>query len=134
MKTVYIFLVSLFFLLLGGDNYAYTGAHLKRAKYSSAQDVSKVQKVSLGTVNKDNTLIKQANLSEDSEHLISVEDEDESDGLARRHLLLDKYSLLLAYTFVLNLFYISFVKRLPFCSHLSYSSSYKYLLQRSLRL
>ena len=49
-------------------------------------------------------------------------------------MLLPKYFFTLAYASLLIYFYSYFKNRLPFCKHLSYASSYKYILQRVLRI
>lgn len=133
MKVLYLFVVSLCFLLFGGWSNAHAGTHYKHTRYSSVHCNENSPQVKLANSNQDITVLKGSAESKEPEFLISSEDEDESLS-ARRYLLQDKYSLIVSYTLVLSLLYSSFKDRLPLCKHLSYTSSYKYIILRALRI
>lgn len=65
---------------------------------------------------------------------ISIANEDEDPTNGRKLLLIGKFIATLAWIYTLYHFFNYSKNRLPFCSHLSYLSSYKYILQRVLRI
>ncbi|WP_316819135.1 hypothetical protein [Pedobacter nyackensis] len=135
MKAAIVFFFSLCFLLLKGHTDVYAAIHDDSFSYSSAQHVEKKQQTHLETTNQDLPVIKDASLNSKKDEFVSLENEDDDDSMfSRKYVLLTKYFITLAYASVLVCFYNYFKNRLPFCRHLSYSSSYKYILQRVLRL
>ena len=135
MKLTYLFLIQLYFFLLGGCSNAYAGAYQQKKHYSAAKNIEKAQQVKSENTIQNNTVIKNASSSKEDDYVIDVEDEDESTVFASKYVLIAKYFLILSsYTFILSDFYSSFKDRLPVYRHLSYTSSYKYIIQRSLRI
>lgn len=132
MKVLYLFIISLCFLLLGGYSNAHAGTH-HQTNFSSVKHTQRAQQIKLADSVRAHTVLKGAGKSEEPKFLISNEDEDESLS-ARKHVLLVKYSLVVAYTFILSYLLSFFKERLPFCSHLPYISSCKYIAQRALRI
>lgn len=134
MKTVILFCLSLFFLLLGGHNYAHARAQHNTVASTPTQNIEKPQQTKLINTNQDLPVIKNNTLSEKREDFVSIEDEDDDSVFARKSVLPTKYFITLAYVTTL-ISPNSYVKnRLPFCKHLSYTSSYKYILQRVLKI
>lgn len=134
MKVAIVFFLSLCFLLLKGHTDVYADIHHNSASYST-QYIEKKQQTQLENTNRNFPVIKDNGLTDKREDFISLEDEDDDDfAFSRKYVLLAKYFITLAYASILICFYKHLKNRLPFCRHLSYSSSYKYLLQRSLRL
>lgn len=68
------------------------------------------------------------------EDFISVENADDDFEFSSKQVWLARFFITLAYGSLLNDLYSWFKGLLPFCEHLSYSSSYKYILQRVLRI
>lgn len=135
MKVVLLFFLYSFFLLSGVYQHAYASGHDARiSSYSPAQHVAKAEVAKFGRVNQIFPMIKDNSLNERREDLISVEDEDDDFMSSRKYVLLVRYFFTLAYASVLIYFYNYIKSRLPFCKHLSYASSYKYILQRVLRI
>jgi hypothetical protein len=135
MKVAIVFFLSLCFLLLIGRTDAFAGIHRDTFNYSSAQYIGKKQQAQLENLNLNFPVIKDNGFNDKKEEFVSLENEDDDDSLfSRKQVLLAKYFITLAYASLLICFYNYFKNRLPFCRHLSYSSSYKYLLQRVLRL
>ncbi|WP_214225974.1 hypothetical protein [Pedobacter sp. B4-66] len=134
MKTVILFLLSLCFLLLGRSDHAYAGAHQNTASYSSALNTEKPQLTKFINTAQDLPVIKSNCFSEQREDFISVENEDEDFVSARKSALPVKYIITLAYASILNSSSNYVKNRLPFCKHFSYTSSYKYILQRVLKI
>ncbi|MDB5120740.1 MAG: hypothetical protein JWN56_1958 [Sphingobacteriales bacterium] len=132
MRVAYLFFLSLCFLLLGGCNYGYNGAHHNRS-YSQVQTPETIQKVKVVNLSQDFPVITNASLSEEKAYIVSFEDEDEDLDFARKYVLLAKCFFILSYSFIFSSFYNYFKDTLPFCKHLSYCS-YKYILQRVLRI
>lgn len=101
--------------------------------YSAAQYIEKVQQAKFGNTDQGFHIIKNtSSLSDKKEDFISVEDDDDL-ASTRNHVVIVKNIIAVAYTSILIDFYNNFKNRLPFCKHLSYTSSYKYI-QRVLRL
>jgi hypothetical protein len=134
MKAVILFLLSLCFLLLGRYDHAYAKANHNTASYSSAQKIEKLQQAKFINTNQELPIIKNNCFSEQREDFLSVENEDEDYVSARKSVLPVKYIITLAYAATLNNSFNYIKNRLPFCKHLSYSSSYKYILQRVLKI
>lgn len=134
MRVAIVFLLFLCFLLLKGYGDVYAGAHHNRVGYILAGQIYKTQQKKSLIANQGAQLMKNSNLNEKKEDLISVEDDDEEPVFNRKYVVLVKYFITLAWASVLIHFYSCFKNRLPFCKHLSYASSYKYILQRVLRL
>ncbi|WP_158829225.1 hypothetical protein [Mucilaginibacter lacusdianchii] len=134
MKAAYLFFIALCFLLLRGDSYAYARAHHNALCYSPAQHTDKQNQIKAAVKNQDGTVVTSASSKEVNDYLISVEDDDENTVFARKFMLPAKYFIILSYILVLSTFYTYVKKRLPFCIHLSYIDSCKYLVQRSLRI
>jgi hypothetical protein len=131
MRAVYLFFVSLCFLLLSGPNYAHTAAHSNR--YASSSEV-KAKNIKFTIRDNSHPLFKLATVSEEKEFLITDEDDDEHDLSVGKYPLLAKYSFLFTFTFFLGYLYSCIKDRLPICAHLSYINSYKYISQRVLRI
>jgi len=134
MKTVVVFFLSLCFLILGKHGYAYVGTHHSANSHSPAQHIEKLQPTKFINTTQDLPTVKSNTFSEKREDFLSVENEDEDFVSARKSTLPVKYILTLAYAPAL-IYSNNYVKnRLPFCKHLSYTSSYKYILQRVLKI
>ena len=123
MRVITVFFLFLGFLLLRSG-----------FCYSAAQYIEKTQQTNFANTDQSLHLVKHNNLSDKKEEFISVEDDDDDLVSARKYVSVVKSFIVLACTTILIDFYSSFKNRLPFCKHLSYTSSYKYILQRVLRL
>jgi|GEM_PF-672828 len=145
MKVVIVFFLSLCFLLLKGhtDVYAdvqhhspgYSIVYHDSFSYAPAQYIEKKQQAQLENIDRNFPVIKDNSLNDKKEEFVSLEEDDDDDSVfSRKYVLLAKYFITLTYASILICFYNYFKNRLPFCRHLSYSSSYKYILQRVLRL
>lgn len=132
MKAAVVFFLSLCFLLLGRYDHVDAGLYHNRVSHATAQHMKKT----LLTRDTDQTflLIKNNSLSEKRESFLNAEDEAEDYAFSRKYLSLPRYFIALTYASVLIFFYSYSKNRLPFCKHLSYASSYKYILQRVLRI
>jgi hypothetical protein len=122
MRVAAVFFLFLSFLLLR------TGFC-----HSAAQHTKKTLQTELKNTDQGFHVIKNTSLSEKKEDFISIEDDDDL-ASTRKYVLVVKSFITVAYTSILIDFYNTFKNRLPFCKHLSYTSSYKYILQRVLRL
>ena len=99
---------------------------------SQVNVVKKADQVQIGERGDRHLSVKRAVLSEDAPSILS--DEDDDNTAARKYLLPALCALILYYAIVANFPGIYCKERLPFCSHLSHTSAYKYILQRSLRI
>jgi hypothetical protein len=132
MRTV-VFFLFLCFLLLKGYDYASAGVHHAGPHYSSAHYIEKSNQVKFESTNQKFPVIISHSLSEKKEELISLENEDEDLSFTRKYVLADCIlALIFAWFLLFPGTYLK--KRLPFCWHLSYTSSYKYILERALRI
>jgi hypothetical protein len=133
MKAVYLFLVALFFLLSGGS-LAYAGnSHQGKGSYLTAHHAKSAAQANIQRNRPEHVVVGSAAAKQDQQLLITDENEDDNFSV-RKHVALVKYSLIFAYTLVLSCLFSFFKARLPFCIHLSYLSSYKYIVHRALRI
>jgi len=124
MRVAIIFFLSLFCFLLGGHSSAVANARYADYCHSSAETIEKPSPTKFSSTFPHETV---------KEYFFNVEDEDEDFTFVRKYVLQAKYFILFTYTVILS----SICKHretLPFCSHFSYISSYKYILQRVLRI
>jgi hypothetical protein len=131
MRAVYLFFVSLCFILVSGLTHAHLVAHGNK-NISSIKLTAKYLKFTIR--GEDHPLVRAATVSEEKQFLITDEDDDEHDLSASKYTLLAKYSLLFTFTFFLAYLYSCIKDRLPACAHLSHINSYKYISQRVLRI
>jgi len=134
MGTLVRFMLSLFFLFLGGYTSTFASVHHDKISDSIVQHGTKVQQAKIGNLNSDRFIVKNSHLNEKKEDFFSIEDEDEDVVFSGTDLLLHKYFITLSYASTSTYSNNYFNVRLPFCRHLSYTSSFKYILQRVLRL
>jgi hypothetical protein len=123
MRVAIVFFLALcLFVLKGhGDVYGNPGHPGKTQQIKFGNGVPGLQ------VTKNNVL------TEKKEDLISIED-DEDVVTSRKYVLPAMYFIVLVYASVSAELYSYLKSSLPFCGHLSFTSSYKYILQRVLRL
>ena len=130
MRAFVRFFLYLCFLLLGGYHGAVAGTHNTR--------VAKVHvgkpKASFGISINAHTLIKKNTPGDKKEDFIGIEDDDDELTLSRKFTLLERNIIPVPYVSLTDYPNNNFIVRLPFCRHLSYASSFKYILQRVLRL
>jgi len=136
MKTAVIFLLTLCFFLIGGTKAAQSPeAHRSCSIHSVSHLDATSQQLNLL---QDNSALpvfqKDLAYQKKAEVISSIEDEDDELISAKKQVLFVKYLIVVAYTSVLIHLFKNFKNRLPFCTHFSYTSSYKYLLQRVLRI
>ena len=124
MKAVVVFFLSLFFLLLGGSHSVYSETHHSKISSATIQKFEKSKQVNL----------RNSIPGEKKEEFISVEDEDDDQVFVRKSVVPAKYVMALTYASILIYSNYRPKNRLPFCKHLSYISSYKYILQRVLKI
>lgn len=129
-----LFLLSFWFFLLNGYDHAYAETHPHKTRCSSAHLAGKSHQVKAEKTGLHSSRIKSKKLPGKKEDLISLENEVDDISFGRKYVLLSECILTIAYASFL-FFIAGYLKnRLPFCWHLSYISSYKYILQRVLRL
>jgi hypothetical protein len=132
MRVAFLFVLSLCFFVLSGLHYSH--AHpTSQATQTKIQSIVKSQPLSIAA-KPDYFFHKNRTISEVKEDFINVEEDDEEFVIARKHIELVNYFVTLAYASILVHFFNYLKNRLPFCKHLSYTSSYKYILQRVLRI
>ncbi len=136
MREVVVFFLSLCLLLLRWHGDACARVRHDSLCFSAALQIEKAKEIKFENISQNFPIVKDNSLNDKKEEFIGVEDDDDDDNLvfARKHFILIKYFITLAYTSLLISFYNYLKNRLPFCRHLSYTSSFKYILQRVLRL
>lgn len=121
MKVAIVFFLSLCLFVLKGHGDV----------YGSTRHPEKTQQIKSGDAGPGLKLTKNNGLNEKKEDLIGIED-DEDVSSSRKYVPPVIYFILLASVYI---YCYNFLKsNLPFCGHLSYTSSYKYILQRVLRI
>jgi hypothetical protein len=131
MRTVYLFFLSFYFLLAGAHHHAYGQVQIKGIERVVAKQLSKTQQIKANGNSQLHALILAAGTS-DTEAFF-VNDEDDDNSATRIEHLLSRYALSISFAFFCVL-YSTVKSTLPLCNHLSYLGTYKYLLQRSLRI
>lgn len=134
MRIVVIFFLFLCFSLSGVYDSVHLDACQNRISYLPAQNIEKTQQAKFTNAYKDFTVTKNTSLGKEKEHFVIVEDEEEDHVSARKYVLLVRYFTTLSLAFNFNYSLSIFKDSLPFCTHLSYSSSHKYITQRVLRI
>ncbi len=134
MRALVAFLFSLISLLLGGYTNGHASVHHNNSNDTPKYHVATVQQTRLGHLNLELPVVKNSSINEKREDYIGIDNEDEDLVCSRKQVIVSKALVALPHTFALNHFYNYPKNRLPFCSHLSYTSSYKYILQRVLRI
>ncbi len=135
MRIDVLLFLLLFFLVITGSNPVTTGVHHNKTSYQPTQNIVKAQQCRLEYANLGLPLIINDNLSQKKDDFISLADDDDDDLIfSRKLVVVAKQFVTLSYTFISVHFCNYHKNRLPFCSHFSYTSSFKYILQRVLRL
>jgi hypothetical protein len=132
MRSVFLsFLLTCLFTLTGSaSGYA---AFKKDSNYPVAQKTVKTQQNSFECLRGGLSFRKNTSLNANREDFISVEDDDEQ-VVSWKQVLPAKLFTSADYASLLVNFHHYQKNRLPFCTHFSYTSSYKYILQRVLRI
>nr|WP_068887623.1 hypothetical protein [Pedobacter panaciterrae] len=134
MKTAAVFFLSLCFLILGASGYVFSEPGNQRIGYSVSGNIEKTQQTKIVNTNQELPVINSNTPGEKRDSFITVEDDDDDLVCARKSALPVNYFITIAYASIL-IYSDNYVKnRLPFCKHLSYTSSYKYILQRVLKI
>lgn len=133
MRVVVIFSLLLFSFLVGSHDTVYAGVGHGNTYYSQAQLSEKAQRQKPGKLEQKRIIKKNTILNEDEE-FFGIENENDGPVFSRKYVLLAESSVIVVYASILFCFYHYQKKRLPFCKHLSYTASYKYILQRTLRI
>jgi hypothetical protein len=132
MKAVYLFFLSFYSLLAGAHYHAYGQVQIKGIGEVVAKQLSRTQHVKANSNTQLQALMLTAGTS-DSDAFF-VYDEDDDNSTARIYYLLSKYALVISFELFLCCLHSPLKTSLPLCNHLSYLGTYKYLLQRSLRI
>jgi len=132
MRVAFHLVFSFCLLLLTGSCYGVAPAGNNDINRSS-QSIVKTHHEFAEYASQGLSLRKNTNFKENREDFISVEDDDDL-VIARKFIAPTKYILIPDYASLVVSFYSYSKTRLPFCKHLSYTSSYKYILQRVLRI
>ncbi|RYE32302.1 MAG: hypothetical protein EOP42_09585 [Sphingobacteriaceae bacterium] len=132
-RANFLFFLFLSFLLLGRCNYIYAKA-VNQLKQNDLSSPNQAQTKLLHSVKFDqHAILTNISLNEENEYLSDVED-DENLISARKSVLLSNSFILLQYICILNFLFFFIKSSLPNCRYFHYKSSYKYILQRSLRI
>lgn len=134
MRFVVIFSLFLCVFLSGMYDHVHFDAHQNRISYSAAHNIENTQEAKFTYANKDLYVTNNTSLGKEDEHFVVNEYEEEDHVSARKYVLLVRYLTTHFLTSNFNNSLIIFKESLPFCTHLSYSSSYKYITQRVLRI
>jgi hypothetical protein len=135
MKTVYLLILALCFLLFGSQAFA-AGTYNSHATHSTQLRSSNPQYRNFLNFEQDYAIVKNAVINEDIDYAANVDDEDENHFriTVREHIFLINYFLIFSCAFLLSYLFNSIKGRLQSYGHPAFASSYKYLTQRSLRI
>jgi len=132
MRTVYLFLISLCFLLTGAQSHVYGLAPANEQVYTQvkAHDIAQALKA------KHDLQVQSPNIApgtSDTDAFFVSDDEDDL-GSSGIHHLLSKHALVLSLVFFFCSFSAAKKPLLPIGDHFHYIYSYIYLSQRCLRI
>lgn len=133
MRAIFVFVLFFCFLMLTGKSQGYASNPNQNALRSSTH-LNQTSQIFLSHTNHSTQVVQNNGLKEKKEEFISVENEDEDLVFTKKYVLLVNYFIAIACASLLSYFFNFLKNRLPFCWHLSYTSSNTYLLQRVLRL
>lgn len=137
MKSVAVFLLCLFFILLKGSESAHAAGHDTLRSYSAALHIDRQDQPQSLNTRLAMLPVRNHSISDKKESLsIDLDDDDiQEDFLSvRKYVLPLTVFFTLASVSIFSLFYSYTKHRVPFCTHFSYTSSRKYILQRVLRI
>ncbi|GAA4800196.1 hypothetical protein GCM10023231_31210 [Olivibacter ginsenosidimutans] len=134
MRVVVLFLLCLssFLFRISDKNYAHL-AH-NRDVYTSYKPIKLFVQFKSNKIAHSYAIIRNGDFEEHETEVFNVESEDDSPVFARRDVLISDNALAIIYTSLLHCYHAYLKEKLPFCTHLTYISSYKYILQRVLRI
>jgi hypothetical protein len=130
MRTLILFSLAIAFFLVGGESKLYAGTNPQW----SAQKVRKVQPEKLTNQRQPAQVIKHSSLNDKNPELLNIEDESEDFRIIKKVVPFANYAILLASVTYFGSLFKEVKAKLPFCIHFSYTSSFKYILQRVLRI
>jgi hypothetical protein len=136
MRVVTTFLLSLSFLLVRGHHHLYAHVYHQNTSYSPAK-LSEQSKHLYAASGKYNTPTVGQSIPVDDQNgtIDATEMEDEEDSFSsRKYVEITNYFLSFFYAQASGSLQPSSRQRLPFCEHLSYQSSFKYIIQRVIRI
>jgi hypothetical protein len=137
MKSVAVFLLCLFFILLKGSEPAHAAGHDTLRSYSPALHIDRQDQPQSLNTRLAMLPIRNHSISDKKESLsIDLDDDDVQEDFlsARKYVLPVTVYFTLASVSIFSLFYSYTKHRVPFCAHFSYNSSRKYIMQRVLRI
>lgn len=134
MKNVVIFLLFLCVQMVSLDHYAHASYPNEKVCFSLTCNLKKTLPVKSVDANYDYLIINNISLKGESPNLISIDDEDENEDIIKKHVSQVRYFLPFCYAFISNSRFSFLAERLPSGRHLSYTSSCKYILQKTLRI
>lgn len=137
MKAAAVFILCLFFLLLGGSKSAQATGHDTVRSYSPLQHLQKQGQTGPLRMRLANLPVRNHSISDKKESLTIDFDDDEFQEdfvFSRKYVLPLSYFIVLTSLSLLSGFFAIVKNRLPFCTHFSYNASPRYILQRVLRL
>jgi hypothetical protein len=136
MRVVTTFLLLLSFLLVRGHHHLYAHAYHQNTSYSPVKLLEQSEHL-YATCDEDSTTTIGQALPADEQNgaLDATEMEDEEDSFSsRKYVEITNYFLSFFYAQASGALQPSSRQRLPFCEHLSYQSSFKYIIQRVIRI
>jgi hypothetical protein len=137
MKAVGLFLLCLFFILLKGSEPAHAAGHDTLRRYSAVLHTDRLQQTSPFGMRLALLPVRSHNISDKKETLsLDVDDDDEQEDFlyAGKSVMPVTFFITLAWLSISAASYSYIKNRIPFCGHFSYTSTYKYILQRVLRI
>lgn len=132
MKTLLLFIFSLFSVILGENLHLHANANLYKLSYSSTANFQQHPNKFKSLKNQHN-IVENASINKKNELLSFIEDEDEELIFSKKQLITANHYFIVSYATRFNL-RVALRQSLPFNFQLSFPSSCKYILHRILRL
>ncbi len=132
MRAAIIFCLSLFFLLFKGNEYAHAVAPRISQGYEYLNESPQAKQEHTPFHKNANVHIQKSFSSREVNYVEELQDEDET--LSRKGIIILKQAAYFCYALLVGNSAIFKKLALPYCEHLSYTSSFKYLLLRVFRI
>lgn len=137
MRLIVTFLLSFVFLFVKGNAHQYHPAYNNKITYA-ALHLSPTATPSVLSFERKTGAILQKDVADNaaSDPVNATEvDEDDDDSISSRKLVeITNYFISFLYDHLFADYHRYKKERLPFCKHFSYSSSFKYIIQRVIRI
>jgi hypothetical protein len=134
MKVAVQFFLALCFTLLGGTVSAPAGAANCNSVLLPSRSFEKAAPAAIAGMLPAYHASENGSRDEETDRLVSIEDEDDEEDAARALIVLEKYVVAYTYALIARRPCTSAARPLSYYKHFSYLGSSRYIVQRAIRI